>query len=208
MICMSAVFSVRGRGGVAIGRFGRFPGRPLEFSGCSAGALCQIDVCGQVFLNDRIVGGEECDGRGLAMAGRLSQSGSNPNETSRRASQIINHPKYNSSTFDNDIALVKLSSSVAFSDFIRPVSLAAAGSEFAAGTESWVTGWGLLEPNVLCRRFDIYISDNTGRLGGPRHPGKAPYGFRSGILEFFLETCVTDLNIQRVYKSLSVPGLD
>ncbi|KTF72491.1 hypothetical protein cypCar_00046697 [Cyprinus carpio] len=77
--------------------------------------------------------------------GRLRQSGSNPNETSRRASRIINHPNYSSPPYDNDIALVQLSSSVNFSDYIRPVCLAAAGSTFAAGTESWVTGWGRLQ---------------------------------------------------------------
>ncbi|XP_016335021.1 transmembrane protease serine 5-like [Sinocyclocheilus anshuiensis] len=74
--------------------------------------------------------------------GRLNQSGSNPNETSRTARRIINHPGYVGPPFDNDIALVQLSSSVNFSDYIRPVCLAAAGSVFGGGMESWVTGWG------------------------------------------------------------------
>ncbi|XP_051745389.1 testisin-like isoform X2 [Ctenopharyngodon idella] len=81
----------------------------------------------------------------LMYFGRLNQSGSNPNETSRTASRIITHPNYNGSTIDNDIALIELSSSVNFSDYIRPVCLAAAGSVFDAGTESWVTGWGRLQ---------------------------------------------------------------
>ncbi|XP_050960188.1 trypsin-1 [Labeo rohita] len=77
--------------------------------------------------------------------GRLSQSGSNSYETNRTASRIIKHPNFNFSNADNDIALIQLSSSVTFSDYIRPVCLAAAGSVFAAGTESWVTGWGFLQ---------------------------------------------------------------
>ncbi len=77
--------------------------------------------------------------------GRLSQSGSNPYETKRTASQIINHPNYGSPPFDNDIALVQLSSSVNFSNYIRPVCLAAVNSTFVTGTESWVTGWGKLQ---------------------------------------------------------------
>ncbi|KTG05772.1 hypothetical protein cypCar_00015994, partial [Cyprinus carpio] len=77
--------------------------------------------------------------------GRLSQSGSNPNEMSRRASQVINHPNYDSRSNDNDIALIQLSSSVTFSDYIKPVCLAAAASVFGGGTESWVTGWGKLQ---------------------------------------------------------------
>uniref|UniRef100_A0A8C1DY02 Peptidase S1 domain-containing protein n=1 Tax=Cyprinus carpio carpio TaxID=630221 RepID=A0A8C1DY02_CYPCA len=64
---------------------------------------------------------------------------------SRVVIRIINHPNYSSPPYDNDIALVQLSSSVNFSDYIRPVCLAAAGSTFAAGTESWVTGWGRLQ---------------------------------------------------------------
>uniref|UniRef100_A0A8C1X2K6 Zgc:123295 n=1 Tax=Cyprinus carpio TaxID=7962 RepID=A0A8C1X2K6_CYPCA len=80
--------------------------------------------------------------------GRLSQSDKNPNVTSGpiRAKQIINHSDFDNVTYDNDIALIQLSSSVTFSDYIRPVCLAAAGSVFGAGTESWVTGWGLLQP--------------------------------------------------------------
>lgn len=78
--------------------------------------------------------------------GRQSQFGLNPNEIYRTATLIINHPKYNNLIdFDNDIALVQLSSSVTFSDYIRPVCLAAAGSVFGGGTESWITGWGLLQ---------------------------------------------------------------
>ncbi|CAM4722783.1 unnamed protein product [Leuciscus chuanchicus] len=78
--------------------------------------------------------------------GRRSQSGSNPYETYRTASRVIKHPDYNSLKFSNDIALVQLSSSVNFSDIIKPVCLAAAGSVFAGGAESWVTGWGTLQP--------------------------------------------------------------
>ncbi|XP_026077201.1 trypsin II-P29 isoform X1 [Carassius auratus] len=83
----------------------------------------------------------------LMYFGRLNQSGSNPYETNRTASQIINHPNFNISNVDNDIALVQLSSSVTFSDHIKPVCLAAAGSVFGAGIESWVTGWGTLQSN-------------------------------------------------------------
>ncbi|XP_039541724.1 trypsin isoform X2 [Pimephales promelas] len=77
--------------------------------------------------------------------GRRSQSGLNPYEENRTAIQFINHPNYDNPSDDNDIALLQLSSSVTFSDYIRPVCLAAAGSVFVADTESWVTGWGLLQ---------------------------------------------------------------
>uniref|UniRef100_A0A673M660 Zgc:123295 n=1 Tax=Sinocyclocheilus rhinocerous TaxID=307959 RepID=A0A673M660_9TELE len=79
--------------------------------------------------------------------GRLNQSGFNLFETNRTASRFINHPNFNISNPDNDIVLVQLSSSVTFSDYIKPVCLAAAGSVFGGGTESWVTGWGRLQPD-------------------------------------------------------------
>ncbi|KAF4115225.1 trypsin-2-like [Onychostoma macrolepis] len=91
---------------------------------------------------------QEIDASNVVMYfGRQRQLGLNPNETYRTASRIINHPKYNYLyRYDNDIALVQLSSSVTFSDYIRPVCLAAAGSVFGGGTESWITGWGLRKP--------------------------------------------------------------
>ncbi|GLD71279.1 uncharacterized protein AKAME5_002260000 [Lates japonicus] len=57
--------------------------------------------------------------------------GNNPNEVSRTVARIILHPNYDSITNNNDIALLKLSSPVTFTDYIRPVCLAAGGSVFA-----------------------------------------------------------------------------
>ncbi|XP_051742267.1 trypsin [Ctenopharyngodon idella] len=76
--------------------------------------------------------------------GRQQQSGSNPNEISRTVTQVITHPSYSTTTQNNDIALLRLSSSVTFTNYIRPVCLAAAGSVFGGGTKSWITGWGKL----------------------------------------------------------------
>uniref|UniRef100_A0A673MCK1 Zgc:123295 n=1 Tax=Sinocyclocheilus rhinocerous TaxID=307959 RepID=A0A673MCK1_9TELE len=85
--------------------------------------------------------------------GRLRQSGSNPYETNRTAGRIITHPNYDDYSLDNDIALIQLSSAVNFSDYIRPVCLSTANSTFAAGTESWVTGWGRLQPGGQFRKI-------------------------------------------------------
>ena len=77
--------------------------------------------------------------------GRQSLQGDNPNEVTKSVSQIILHPNYDSFTSDNDIALLKLSSPVQFTDYIRPVCLAATGSMFNSGIDSWVTGWGAIK---------------------------------------------------------------
>ncbi|XP_030630912.1 uncharacterized protein LOC115812568 [Chanos chanos] len=76
--------------------------------------------------------------------GRQNQEGSNPNEVSRGVTAIVAHPSYDSDSLDNDIALLKLSSPVTFTDYIGPVCLAASGSTFPNGTDSWVTGWGTI----------------------------------------------------------------
>ena len=74
--------------------------------------------------------------------GRQTLEGENPNEVSIDVAQIVLHPMYDSDSSDNDIALLKLSSPVTFTDYIRPVCLAASDSVFNNGTDSWVTGWG------------------------------------------------------------------
>ncbi|KAL0197311.1 hypothetical protein M9458_005851, partial [Cirrhinus mrigala] len=69
------------------------------------------------------------------------QTQPNPNEVSRSVSQVVVHPEYNNLPYDNDMALLHLSSPVTFTNYIRPVCLAAEGSTFNSDTV-WVTGWG------------------------------------------------------------------
>ncbi|KAF7659526.1 hypothetical protein LDENG_00295870 [Lucifuga dentata] len=76
--------------------------------------------------------------------GRLTQTGLNPHEVNRSVSQIIAHPDYNNSLFNNDIALMKLSSPVNFTNFISPICLASNASLFHNSTACWATGWGRL----------------------------------------------------------------
>ncbi|XP_042609388.1 serine protease 27-like isoform X3 [Cyprinus carpio] len=74
--------------------------------------------------------------------GRRTQQGDHGHEVSRSVSTLLIHPSYNNDTYNNDIALLRLSSSVIFTNYIRPVCLAAENSNFPSGTSSWITGWG------------------------------------------------------------------
>ncbi|XP_038590800.1 tryptase-like [Micropterus salmoides] len=72
----------------------------------------------------------------------------NTNAMSQTVSQIILHPNYVQAILKNDIALLKLSSPVNFTNYIRPVCLAANGSIFNPGTTCWVTGWGNIQTYI------------------------------------------------------------
>lgn len=76
--------------------------------------------------------------------GKLNQTGPNVNEVARTVSQVIVHPDYNNTLLNNDIALMKLSSPVTFTDYIRPICLASNSSQFHNSTSCWATGWGRL----------------------------------------------------------------
>ncbi|XP_078600937.1 trypsin-3-like [Branchiostoma floridae x Branchiostoma japonicum] len=54
--------------------------------------------------------------------------------------KVIVHKQYNSRTVDNDIALMKLSSSITFDDYASPVCLPTVDAP--DGTMCYVTGWG------------------------------------------------------------------
>ena len=56
--------------------------------------------------------------------------------------QIFVHPNYNYYTYDYDIALIKLSKQVTFTDYVRPACLAESTNETAAYTRCLVSGWG------------------------------------------------------------------
>ncbi|XP_014068114.2 serine protease 27 [Salmo salar] len=99
--------------------------------------------------------------------GRQNQQGSNPNEVSTTVDEIVLHPAYDRSTQDNDIALLRLSSPVNFTDYIFPVCLASSDSVFHQGTESWVTGWGNtnegdpLPPPQTLQEVEVPVVGNT-----------------------------------------------
>lgn len=68
---------------------------------------------------------------------------SSPNKVTRKLSEIICHPEYQSDTFENDICLLKLSSPVNFTNYIQPVCLASENSTFHDGVTGMVTGFGV-----------------------------------------------------------------
>lgn len=71
-------------------------------------------------------------------------STSSPNQVTATVSEIINHPNYDSDTYNNDMSLLKLSSPVSFTNYIQPVCLTSYNTGPDTGSDVWVTGWGTL----------------------------------------------------------------
>jgi len=79
--------------------------------------------------------------------------------------EIINHPNYDSSTTDNDYAILRLANPVAFTNEVSPACLPADLSATYAGVLATVTGWGVLrsggrQPDVL-QKVDVTVTTNT-----------------------------------------------
>ncbi|XP_053694195.1 trypsin alpha-3-like [Sabethes cyaneus] len=77
-----------------------------------------------------------------------------------QAAQIINHPSYNPSTIDNDVCVIRITTSFTGAN-ISPITIVPSGTSFAAGTRSVVSGWGLTTPGgslpVNLRAVDIPV---------------------------------------------------
>lgn len=57
---------------------------------------------------------------------------------------IIIHENYTIGQYENDIALVELSSSLSFTRYIRPVCLPETVTTIADNSSCYVSGWGAL----------------------------------------------------------------
>ncbi|XP_043089712.1 chymotrypsin-like protease CTRL-1 [Puntigrus tetrazona] len=132
----------------------------------SRGRFCSS---GSLINKDWVLTGVSC-ARNINMSdiviylGRLSQNGSNPHEISRTVTEVIKYP--DTTSMEGQLSLFRLSSSVNFTDYIKPVCLAAADSVYAAGTKSWITGWGVTSypgntyPNIL-QELETTVVGNT-----------------------------------------------
>uniref|UniRef100_A0A8B9FWD8 Transmembrane protease serine 2 n=1 Tax=Amazona collaria TaxID=241587 RepID=A0A8B9FWD8_9PSIT len=59
-----------------------------------------------------------------------------------KVQQIISHPDYDTDSKDNDVALMKLETSLSFTDAVQPVCLPNPGMMFEPNQECWISGWG------------------------------------------------------------------
>uniref|UniRef100_A0A8C9R2F7 Peptidase S1 domain-containing protein n=1 Tax=Scleropages formosus TaxID=113540 RepID=A0A8C9R2F7_SCLFO len=127
-------------------------------------------------------------------------------------SRIIVHPRYNGNTNNNDLALVQLSSTINFSDYIQPICLAAAGSTLYNGTETWVTGWGYIQsggelslpPPGILQEVEVPVIGN-GKCNCLYGPGSITKNMLcAGLLAGGKDSCQGDSGGPLVVKQGSV----
>lgn len=99
------------------------------------------------------------------MGMRVMTTGSGGGATVRLIRRILLHPKYDQFTSDSDIALLELSSPVAFSELVQPVCVPSPSHTFKTGTSCHVTGWGVLMEDGASREINKGLKPRrNGRL--------------------------------------------
>uniref|UniRef100_A0A240PPB2 Peptidase S1 domain-containing protein n=1 Tax=Anopheles christyi TaxID=43041 RepID=A0A240PPB2_9DIPT len=82
--------------------------------------------------------------------------------------EIINHPNYDDWNLRNDVCVLRTTIDLSGVN-IAPVALDPAGASHAAGSRAVLSGWGLMEGNVLpvmLRRIDIPVVDQAECAAG------------------------------------------
>ncbi|KAK1881028.1 Serine protease 27 [Dissostichus eleginoides] len=84
----------------------------------------------------------------VVYVGRYQLNGWNQHESTYSVSRVVIPSGYSEPHNGKDMALVKLSSPVTWSDYVRPVCLPDSGTLFPGGLPCFVTGWGNVRDNV------------------------------------------------------------
>ncbi|XP_026739079.1 LOW QUALITY PROTEIN: achelase-1-like [Trichoplusia ni] len=148
-LCLAAVSAVpknpqRIVGG-SVTTIGQYPSMAaLLFSWGTSG---HRQACGGTILNNRsILTAAHCTIGDAPARWRIRVGSTNANSGGvvHNSQQIINHPNYNGNTFNNDVSIIRSSSTFSFNNNVRAASIA--GSNYNLGNNQvvWATGWGTI----------------------------------------------------------------
>ncbi|XP_066304573.1 plasminogen-like [Branchiostoma lanceolatum] len=112
--------------------------------------------------------------------GSYTREVTDPNQQEYDVKHVIMHPRYDTQTLDNDIALIQLNDPVTISAHVQPVCISA--QEVPEGYDCYVTGWGdtlgsgsdlgyflqqariQVIDTVVCNQWNWYNNDVTDNM--------------------------------------------
>jgi len=161
---------------------------------CSSGRGCGL--CGGTLLNKRYVmtamhcvdnNGQTADNLVVALGEHnVKQDIEKEQVQGIRVERVIRHPSYDSSSVNNDIALLRLSRDVVFNDAVRPACLPTNKANSYQGYNAIVSGWGTTSENgqtsdVLKETTIQILSQNDARcVRGANSGASVPYSKMCG----------------------------
>ncbi|CAK1602324.1 unnamed protein product [Parnassius mnemosyne] len=104
-----------------------------------------FQACGGTVLNNRaVLSAAHCfvGDRPNNWQMRLGSTWASSGGQVYRTNQIISHPNYNSRTNDNDVAILRSSSTFSFSNSVRAASIAGSNYNLGDNQAVWAIGWG------------------------------------------------------------------
>ncbi|KAK1155198.1 transmembrane protease serine 3-like [Acipenser oxyrinchus oxyrinchus] len=119
-------------------------------------------------------------GKWTLLVGSVSREGS-PAGGQYNALEVYHHPSFTHLNNDYDIAMLRTTVDVRFSDTVRPVCLPSYGQTFPLNSNCWISGWGYTEEggpispvlregqvqlidSTVCGRVDVYGNYITPRM--------------------------------------------